>query len=113
MISIIVTCYNESEIINEFIVALNKEISKISEEFEVIFVDNKSSDSTPEIIKDNIHGWLFKKDDYVELSNKSIYVLSLKKKKLNIYLKKAYSYAKKKYSVNNHIKGMNKIYSEI
>ena len=54
MISIIVTCYNESEIINEFIVALNKEISKISEEFEVIYVDNKSSDSTPEIIKDNI-----------------------------------------------------------
>ena len=67
MISIIVTCFNESEIINEFILSLNKEISKISEEFEVIFVDNKSSDSTPEIIKDNIK--LFKNYKIIYLSN--------------------------------------------
>ena len=26
MISIIITCFNESEIINEFVIALNKEI---------------------------------------------------------------------------------------
>ena len=51
MISIIVTCFNESEIINEFIITLNKEISKINEKFELIFVDNKSSDNTLEIIK--------------------------------------------------------------
>ena len=67
MISIIVTCFNESEIINEFIIALNKEISKINEKFEVIFVDNKSSDDTPEIIKNNIE--LFKNYKIISLSN--------------------------------------------
>ena len=41
MISIIVTCYNESAIISEFIPALNREISKIEEEFEIIFIDSK------------------------------------------------------------------------
>ena len=51
MISIVVTCFNESEIINEFIVALNNEIKKINEKFEVIFVDNKSNDNTLKIIK--------------------------------------------------------------
>ena len=54
MISIVVTCFNESEIINEFIVALNKEIKKINEKFEVIFVDNKSNDNTLKIIKTNV-----------------------------------------------------------
>ena len=51
MISIIVTCYNESDIISEFISTLNKEISKIKEEFEIIFIDNKSNDNTLDIIK--------------------------------------------------------------
>ena len=46
MISIIVTCYNEADIIGEFIPALKKEISQIGEEFELIFVDNKSNDNT-------------------------------------------------------------------
>ena len=54
MISIIATCYNESEIINEFIETLNKEIKKINEKFEVIFVDNKSNDNTLKIIKKTI-----------------------------------------------------------
>ena len=54
MISIIITCFNESEIINEFIITLSKEISKIKEEFEVIFVDYKSSDGTLEIIQKGI-----------------------------------------------------------
>ena len=67
MISIIVTCFNESEIINEFIIALNKEISKINEKFEVIFVDNKSSDNTLEIIKNNIG--LFNNYKIIILSN--------------------------------------------
>ena len=53
MISIIVTCYNESDIISEFISTLNKEISKIKEEFEIIFIDNKSNDNTLDIIKKN------------------------------------------------------------
>ena len=67
MISIIVTCFNESEIINEFIITLNKEISKIDEKFELIFVDNKSSDNTLEIIKNNIE--LFKNYKIISLSN--------------------------------------------
>ena len=67
MISIIVTCFNESAIINEFILSLNKEISKINEKFEVIFVDNKSSDNTLEIIKKNIG--LFKNYKIISLSN--------------------------------------------
>ena len=67
MISIIVTCFNECEIINEFIIALNKEISKINEKFELIFVDNKSNDNTLEIIKNNIG--LFKNYKIISLSN--------------------------------------------
>ena len=67
MISIIVTCFNESEIINEFIIALNRELSKINEKFEIIFIDNKSSDNTLEIIKKNID--LFKNYKIISLSN--------------------------------------------
>ena len=67
MISIIITCFNESAIIKEFIIALNKEISKINEKFELIFVDNKSSDNTLEIIKNNIG--LFKNYKIISLSN--------------------------------------------
>ena len=67
MISIVVTCYNESDIINEFIISLNKEISKIKEDFEIIFVDNKSGDNTLEIIKSKID--LFKKYKIITLSN--------------------------------------------
>ena len=72
MISIVVTCFNESEIINEFIVALSKEISKINEKFEVIFVDNKSSDNTPEIIKNNIKLFENYKIIYLSSSLKNI-----------------------------------------
>jgi len=67
MISIIVTCFNESEIIKEFIISLGNEISKINEKFEVIFVDNKSSDNTPEIIKNNIKS--FENYKIIYLSN--------------------------------------------
>jgi glycosyltransferase involved in cell wall biosynthesis len=67
MISIIVTCYNESDIVNEFIITLNKEISKIKEKFEIIFVDNKSNDNTLEIINKNIN--LFEKYKIISLSN--------------------------------------------
>ena len=67
MISIVVTCFNESEIINEFIVALNNEIKKINEKFEVIFVDNKSNDNTLEIIKKNVE--IFNNYKIISLSN--------------------------------------------
>ena len=67
MISIVVTCFNESEIIKDFILALNKEIIKINEKFEIIFVDNKSSDGTLEIIKKN--AGLFNNYKIISLSN--------------------------------------------
>jgi len=67
MISIIVTCFNESEIINDFILALSKEIIKINEKFEIIFVDNKSRDGTLEIIKKN--AGLFNNYKIISLSN--------------------------------------------
>ena len=67
MISIIVTCYNESDIISEFISTLNKEISKIKEEFEIIFIDNKSNDNTLDIIKKNIN--IFNNYKIISLSN--------------------------------------------
>ena len=67
MISIIVTCFNESEIINDFILVLNKEIIKINEKFEIIFVDNKSRDGTLEIIKKN--AGLFNNYKIISLSN--------------------------------------------
>ncbi len=67
MISIIVTCFNESEIINDFILALNKEIIRINEKFEIIFVDNKSDDGTLEIIKENVK--IFNNYKIISLSN--------------------------------------------
>ena len=72
-----------------------------------------NSGGNREIIKNNINGWLYNKNDYVELSKKSIYVLNLHENELKILLNKAYSYAKKKYSINNHLKKMNEIYLEI
>ena len=72
-----------------------------------------NSGGNREIIKNNINGWLYNKNDYVELSKKSIYVLNLHENELKILLNKAYSYAKKKYSINNHLKRMNEIYLEI
>jgi len=67
MISIIVTCYNESDIISEFILTLKKEISKIKQEFEIIFIDNKSNDNTLDIIKKNIN--VFNNYKIISLSN--------------------------------------------
>jgi hypothetical protein len=49
LISIVVPCYNESEILKDFIEELNKEIEKIDEDFEIIFVDNGSDDNSVEI----------------------------------------------------------------
>ena len=67
MISIIVPCFNEHEIIKEFMLTLNSEITKIKEEFEVVFVDNKSNDNTLEIIKKNIE--IFNNYKIISLSN--------------------------------------------
>ena len=55
MLSIIIPCYNEEEIIEDFINELRENINKIKEDFEIIFVDNKSSDKTVPKIKQNIN----------------------------------------------------------
>lgn len=54
MISIIVPCYNEAGILPEFINTLETEISNLNEKFEIIFIDNNSSDKTVSIINDKI-----------------------------------------------------------
>ena len=54
MISIVIPCYNEELIIEDFIKELHLNISKINENFEVIFIDNKSKDKTVERIKENL-----------------------------------------------------------
>ena len=54
MISIVIPCYNEELIIEDFIKELHLNISKIDENFEVIFVDNKSKDKTVPKIKENL-----------------------------------------------------------
>ena len=54
MISIEIPCYNEELIIEDFIKELHLHISKINENFEVIFIDNKSKDKTVTKIKENL-----------------------------------------------------------
>jgi len=67
MISIIITCYNEADIIKEFITVLSKKLSQLNEKFQVIFVVNKSDDDTLKIIKSNISS--FKSYKIITLSN--------------------------------------------
>ena len=67
MLSIIIPCYNEEEIIEDFINELRENINKIKEDFEIIFVDNKSSDKTVLKIKQDINK--FKKCKIICLSN--------------------------------------------
>ena len=50
MISIVIPCFNENLIINDFIDELKNNIDQIKEEFEIIFVDNKSNDTTLDLI---------------------------------------------------------------
>ena len=50
MISIVIPCFNEELIVNDFIDELKNNIDQIKDEFEIIFVDNKSEDSTLDII---------------------------------------------------------------
>lgn len=67
MISIIIPCYNEQEIIKDFINELYKNLKLINEKFEIIFVDNKSDDKTLDIIQENIK--IFEKYKVLCLSN--------------------------------------------
>ena len=67
MISIVIPCFNEEIIIDDFIDELNKNISEIDEDFEVIFVDNKSNDKTVFKIKDKFK--IFKNSKIICLTN--------------------------------------------
>ena len=67
MISIIIPCYNEEEIIEDIISELELNISKINQKFEIIFIDNKSVDLTENKIKSNIKK--FENCKIIKLSN--------------------------------------------
>jgi glycosyltransferase involved in cell wall biosynthesis len=67
MISIVIPCYNESDVIKLFIEELQANIVKINKDFEIIFIDNNSSDATLEILKNDT--LIFKKKKIICLSN--------------------------------------------
>ena len=51
MISLIIPCYNEAESIPYFITEIRKVMGKMSENFELIFVNDGSSDNTLELLR--------------------------------------------------------------
>ena len=67
MITIIIPCYNEKEIIKDFIDELYLNIKNLKDDFEIIFIDNKSTDNTVDILKENIV--IFKNYKLICLSN--------------------------------------------
>ena len=54
MISIVIPCFNEELIIEDFIKELKSNLDNSSEEYEIIFIDNSSQDRTVEIIQNNL-----------------------------------------------------------
>ena len=67
MITIIIPCYNEKEIIKDFIDELYLNVKSLKDDFEIIFIDNKSTDNTVDILKENIE--VFKNYKLICLSN--------------------------------------------
>ena len=67
MISIIVPCFNEQHIIGDFVAEINKVIHKIDSEFEIIIIDNNSTDNTWNCIKSANDK--FSKFKFIKLSN--------------------------------------------
>jgi glycosyltransferase involved in cell wall biosynthesis len=67
MISIIVPCFNEQLIIKEFIDEISGVINRINQNFEIIVIDNNSSDSTWDHLKSA--GNKFSKFKFIKLSN--------------------------------------------
>jgi dolichol-phosphate mannosyltransferase len=67
MITIIIPCYNEKEIIKDFIDELYLNVKSLKDDFEIIFIDNKSTDNTVDILKENIK--VFKNYKLICLSN--------------------------------------------
>ena len=67
MISIIVPCFNEQLIIKEFIDEISGVINRINQNFEIIVIDNNSSDNTWDHLKSA--GNKFSKFKFIKLSN--------------------------------------------
>ena len=67
MISIIVPCFNEENIIEKFVLELSNTIDNINKDFELIFIDNSSSDQT--FSKLNILKDKFNKLKIIKFSN--------------------------------------------
>lgn len=51
MLSIVVPCYNEEIVLNQFFNRLTKELEVITEEYEIVFINDGSTDKTINIIK--------------------------------------------------------------
>tara|TARA_Y100000590_G_scaffold432996_1_gene549562 strand:- start:1415 stop:2347 length:933 start_codon:yes stop_codon:yes gene_type:complete len=67
MITIIIPCYNEKEIIKDFIDELYLNVKNLKDDFEIIFIDNKSTDNTLSLLKENLKN--FKNYKLICLSN--------------------------------------------
>ena len=72
-----------------------------------------NSGGNSEIIKNGSTGWLFEKDNYIDLAKKSIYVLRMNKSKLNKILLDAHTFVSNKYSVKRHVENIEKIYFKL
>ncbi len=62
--SILVPVYNEEEVVNLFYETMSKEIQKLNEEYEIVFVNDGSKDKSPIILAE-----LAKKDQRVKVVN--------------------------------------------
>ena len=55
-ISIIIACYNGADILEKGVSKIDGVLSKTNYTYEIIFVDDKSTDNTQKIIKDLVEG---------------------------------------------------------
>ena len=69
MISIVIPCYNEDIIIEDFINELKSNLDKLDENFEIIFVDNNSIDQTVKKIQQRLSHLNFTNYKLIRLSN--------------------------------------------
>lgn len=59
-ISCVIPAYNEQENISHFVIELDKQLKKLSSQYEIIVVDDGSRDDTCETLMSNVDGSLFK-----------------------------------------------------
>lgn len=66
--SVIIPAYNEEESLNELVASIEESFKKLKKSFEILFIDDGSTDSTLDILKrfskenDNIHVYSFRKN---------------------------------------------------